>query len=94
MTFTVLVVFWAVMALMVLLLAGYRKVVAMHEDDLVHLHENQAPLIQQQNIVAHKLDVIDRWGKGLTAAAVIYGLMLAAWYLYQAWVESSKAPVP
>ena len=92
MSFAAFVILWAVMAIVVLLLAGYRKIVAMREDDLVHLSDSEAPLIQQQNVVAHKLDVIDRWGKTLTAIAAAYGLVLAAWYLYHAWIDSTKLP--
>jgi hypothetical protein len=43
--------------------------------------------------VAHKLEVIDKWGKILTAITVIFGLVLGALYLYQSWVAMSKMGV-
>ncbi len=80
-------VVWALLALVVLGLIAYRKVVSSHEDETLHL-SNQA-VIPQQVSIAQKLEVIDKWGKLLTVIAVVYGLLLAAGYTYVTWMRSS-----
>jgi hypothetical protein len=75
-------VFWGVLAIAVVFLIFYRKSVASHEDDSLHL-EGGASL--QQMSMAHRLGLIDRWGKTLTILVAVYGIALAALYLYQVW---------
>jgi len=75
-------VFWGVLAIVVVSLIIYRKSVTSQEDDSIHLEGN---IPAQQTTMAHKLASIDRWGKTLTAVTVVYGLVLAAVYLYQIW---------
>lgn len=81
---------WAVMAISVLALALYRMAVASHEDETLHIGENQARLVAEQTKLFRKIEAIERWGKTLTVIAVLYGLALAIVYLYHAWQESSK----
>jgi hypothetical protein len=80
-------IIWALIALVVLGLIAYRKAVSSHEDETLHL-SNQS-VIPQQVTIAHKLDIIDKWGKLLTIIAVVYGLLLAAGYTYVTWIRSS-----
>jgi hypothetical protein len=81
-------VIWAVLAVVVLVLIVMRKSVASAEDDSLHvLH---AGAVSQQINVNHKLEVIDKWGKILTAVAVVFGLALAGLYMYQSWIQMSK----
>ena len=62
------------------------KSVARNEDDSLHvLHGALAP----QTAVAQKLDVIDKWGKILTVITVIFGLLIAAAYVYGQFVGRS-----
>ena len=75
-------IFWAVLAIVVVFLIVYRKSVSSHEDDSLHLEGNMP---REQTALAHKLALIDRWGKTLTVVAVVYGVALAAIYLYQVW---------
>jgi len=75
-------VFWGMLALVVLFLVFYRKSVSSREDDSIHL-EGGVPA--EQMALAHRLEVIDRWGKTLTVVVGVYGLALAALYLYQTW---------
>ena len=75
-------VFWGVLALVVLLLMVYRKVVASHEDASLHVEGNAS---MEQMATAHRLESIDRWGKMLTIVAAVYGIALAVIYLYQVW---------
>ncbi|HLY16460.1 MAG TPA: hypothetical protein VKR61_04520 [Bryobacteraceae bacterium] len=75
-------IFWGVLAIVVLFLIVYRKSVTSHEDDSIHLEGNVA---SEQINLGHRVAVIDRWGKTLTLVAVVYGVALAAIYLYQVW---------
>jgi hypothetical protein len=74
----------------VLGLALYRKFVSMHEDSFIHIGEGEEKMIPQQIEVAHKLDVVDHWGKLLTVVTVAAGLLLSAIYLFEAWQASLK----
>ena len=69
---------WSVFALAVIVLLVMRKVVANKEDDQLHVLEGTTT---NQLTVAHKLDVIDKWGKILTVIAVVFGLAIAAMYV-------------
>jgi len=75
-------VFWGVLALIVAFLIVYRRVVTNREDDSMHIEGNVAT---EQVALAHRVEVIDRWGKLLTVVVVLYGIALAAIYLYQTW---------
>jgi hypothetical protein len=75
-------VFWGALAIVVVFLIIYRKSVSSHEDDSIHL-EGTVPT--EQVALAHRLASIDRWGKMLTIVVAVYGVALAAIYLYQIW---------
>jgi hypothetical protein len=81
---------WAVLAVAILILAGWRQFIDVHEDDSIHLHEGQAGLIQDQVALAHKIQLIDRVGKTLTLMAALYGLAICGWVVYQQWIGSMK----
>ena len=78
---------WTLSACVVLALAIYRKVVAGHDDGLVHVADIEEKTIAQQQGIAQKLEVIDRWGKILTVIVVLAGLGLAGMYFYSVWQE-------
>ena len=88
--FTPLAALWALLALVVLALIAYRKIVSLKEDDTLHL--GNALASTEQVFVAHKLDQIDKWGKLLTVVALVFGLLLAAGYSYQIWQVASAIP--
>jgi len=75
-------VFWAVLAIVVLFLIVYRKSVSSREDDSIHL---EGGIASEQVTLGHRLAMIDSWGKTLTVVTVVYGVALAALYLYQVW---------
>ena len=86
MNLTPYIVLWSLLGLLVLGLALYRKLIALHEeDDLIHISEGEQRLIPHQVAVNAKIHTIDRWGEVLTVATVAGGLMIAAVYLYGAW---------
>ena len=76
--------FWVVLALIVIALVIYRRSVTMREDDSIHL---EGGMPSEQITLAHRVEIIDRWGKALTVLAAIYGLALAALYVYQLWTN-------
>ena len=85
--FTPWMILWAALALAVLVMAGYRKIVSVREDDTLHLGNPWESA--HQVVISHKLEHIDKWGKLLTVVAAIYGLLLAIAYTYQTWVQAT-----
>jgi len=74
------------LAVTVLGLALYRKLLTIHGDDeFIHLAEGEEKMIPHQVALGNKLDFIDRWGKILTVCCVVIGILIAAVLLYQAW---------
>ena len=86
--FTPWVILWTALALAVLVMAGYRKIVSVREDDTLHLGNPWESA--HQVVISHKLEHIDKWGKLLTVVATIYGLLLAIAYTYQTWVQATN----
>ena len=84
---TPLIVLWGVLAFSVLILIVWRKSVARNEDD--HLHVLHTEGVPQQALVAQKLEQIDKWGKIVTAVTVAFGVLIAAIFVYQTWVQTS-----
>lgn len=83
---------WAILALVVIVLAFMRKNVAAKEDDTLHLTGGGATAaVEDQVKTANKLAALDKWGKILTAVAVVYGLVLGAFYGMHLWEASSRA---
>jgi len=82
MTLTPFVVVFFAFGFTTALLALYRKLLSMKEDDYVHLIESEARYIPQQVTMAHKMHAIDRWGETLTILTAIAGLVLIGVYTY------------
>lgn len=74
---------WGVLALVVLVLFIRRKMVASKEDDNIHVMSGANV---DQVAVANKLEVIDKWGKIVTAITVLFGLVIAFLYVYSNFV--------
>ena len=85
--FTPWMILWAALALAVLVMAGYRKIVSVREDETLRL-VNPSESVRQVAI-SHKLERIDKWGRLLTVVAAIYGLLLVLGYTYQTWVQAT-----
>jgi len=73
---------WGVLAVVVVSLILYRRSITSREDDSIHL---EGGLPAEQIALDHRLAVVDRWGKTLTVVTVVFGLILAAIYMYQIW---------
>lgn len=89
--FTPFVVVWALLAVVVLAMAGYRRTISLKDQETLHLAQPSESLHQVD--IAHKLDVIDKWGKLLTVIAAIYGLLLVIAYTYQTWIQATNLGV-
>jgi hypothetical protein len=81
---------WATLAVIILVLAIWRQMIDIHEDDSIHLGESEAGLVKDQISLARKVTTIDRAGKTLTVIAAVYGLAICGWVVYQQWVGSMK----
>ncbi len=79
---------WAVLTLVVISLAVFRKLAAGKEDAYVHLADAETNVVSQQVTVAQKLDKIDSWGKTLTVVDVAFLVVLLSVLCYNAWHTS------
>lgn len=79
----------AVMAVTVGSLAIYRRRLARTEFDTLHISDTGGDLIPGQEQLAHRIEVIDRWGMSLTIVLVVYALAIGSVYLYQVWQATS-----
>jgi hypothetical protein len=79
----------AVLVISVICMIIWRQVIARREDDTLHVTHGGSAVSQQMD-VAHRLDVIDKWGKTLTIVTVVYCLIVGAIFVYQQWVRASN----
>jgi hypothetical protein len=89
MNWTPFIAIWSFFAAIVLALAAYRKMLAGREDDSLHVSEGSARLIPQQVANAQRINVVEKWGKSLTAVVVVAGLIMAGLYFYGVWQMST-----
>lgn len=80
---------WGVLAIVVIVLAFWRRAVSAREDDCVHLSGDTAS-IQEQAQTAGKLEAIDKWGKLLTVVLAVSGVALGVLYAMQLWDATSR----
>jgi hypothetical protein len=79
------VALWGLMAAGVIVLAVLRKMAAKGENEMIRVGDKA--FTDQQAAIAGRLDKIDRWGKIVTAVAVVYGLVLLVIHLYNVWMQ-------
>ena len=92
-TTTIVVAVWLVLGVATLILAIYREVVTVHqEEDVVRLAPGEEAEIPKQISLARRLKHIDRWGKIMTVVVTIVGIGLATAYLYRAWESPNPGP--
>jgi hypothetical protein len=77
---------WLIVIAAVIVVAFWRRSVAVQEDPALHLGTAHAGTAAQQVAVAKKLAQIDKWVKILSVTAVVLGLLLGAAALYKGWV--------
>ena len=83
------IVIWAVLATIVAFLALYRRKIRLKSDEVLHVLDQEAPLVSTQDAVAKKLDKVDRWGKLLTIVVILYAVAIALLYFYSVFTDSS-----
>jgi hypothetical protein len=84
MTFSIALTIWVILLALVAFAAAYRYWMDhRHEHETIHLHDADAPVIADQMTISRKIHWVDVWGKALTTVAVLYGLALGAYYIYQ-----------
>ncbi len=88
MNLTPFVIAWICLGIATATLAIYRKLLSMREDDYLHIEDWNEAVVAQQTALAHKFDIIDRWGKALTVVVVVAGAVLGGIYLYMGWMRS------
>jgi hypothetical protein len=82
-------VIWAVLATVVVFLALYRRRVYLKSDELLHVLDEEAPLVPAQEAIGKKLEKIDRWGKTLTVIVILYALAIGGLYLYRTFTDTT-----
>jgi hypothetical protein len=86
-----LAVLWGLLALVLIVVALYRSILARQEDDMLHVGgAAAASATAQQVAMAKKLTGIERWVKILGVSLLVYSVLLAALYIYRAWMMSSQ----
>ena len=83
------IVVWVVLGIVVIVLAISRMRLAKREDKTLDILESESEAGQQIEMTK-KIAKIDRWGQIFTIVLVLYGIILAGIYIYQAWQQSSK----
>ncbi len=84
-------ILWAVLTVVVIMLAVFRKFASRKEDAFVHLADSEVPVITEQATVARKLDKIDFWGKTLTVVDVAFFAVLLGVVFFNAWRSSLES---
>ena len=77
---------WMIVIGALVVVAFWRRSVAVQEDPALHLGAAHAGTAAEQMALAKKLGQIDKWMKLLTLAVVVFGLLLGAAALYKGWV--------
>ena len=75
---------WTVLLAGYIIVFIYRKQLERNEDDTLHVLADNRVLSNQQAI-AHKMDVLERWSKILGVSVILYGIVVAGMYLYSVW---------
>jgi hypothetical protein len=81
---------WTALACAVAGLAMYRRMIANREDGGLHVRESEVAEVSKQAAIAHRLDIVDWWGKVLTVILASFGVLLLALYLYQVWTGGMR----
>jgi hypothetical protein len=84
------VISWALLAIVVAVLAVYRLALGHREDVTVHLVGPEASLIPNQAHLAVRIRKVEVWGQTLTVILAVYGLTLLAIWAYQIWQNGNQ----
>jgi hypothetical protein len=81
-SWTPYVAIWTLLAVIVIVLAAYRKMLSTREDDSLHVSEGSKALVSEQIANSQKIEVVEKWGKLLTIIAVVTGVVMMCIYIY------------
>ncbi len=90
MSFTPFIVILGVLVLVILGLLIYRRSLTAWEDDTIHVLNGEEKTVAEQEALARKVEVVDRWGKILTVIVVLGGLALAFAYVWVNFFATTK----
>ncbi len=82
----------AVMAAAFLALLVWRQLVELHEDDSLHLGDQQTAVVREQADMTKKITMLDRWSRILGITTIVYGAVIGGYYLYSQWLASGRMP--
>lgn len=80
-----LLIIWVVFAGVVVIILLYRFLLTWHEDTAIHFEDGTQLHSECQARVAQLVELVDFWGKRLTAGVLLYSFGIAVAYLYIAW---------
>lgn len=85
------IILWAMATTGVLVLFVWRVMVAKDETPGIHVAvtDQQMPEVDKEVKLAHKLDVIDRWGKVLTVVSAVLVLVMGGAWFYNGLLGTS-----
>jgi hypothetical protein len=76
---------WGILTLVVVALAIYKRSLDGHIDEGIHFNTAEEAALRRQAAETHRSEVVERWGKALTAVVVLYGLVILGMLIYQQW---------
>jgi hypothetical protein len=79
-------VLWVIVIVALVVVAFWRRTVAVQEDPALHLGASHAGTAAEQLALAKKLGQIDKWMKLLSLVVIVFGVLLGAAALYKGWV--------
>jgi len=80
----------AALIAVVIALALYRYFIGKEQDFHIHVNAGEAQEVGKQSTLASRLSWVDKWGKSLTVATLIYFLALLVLILYKSWQQSQN----
>lgn len=80
---------WGILTLVVVALAIYKKSLDGHIDESIHFNNSEDAALRRQAAETHRSEVVERWGKALTAVVVLYGLVIVGILVYHQWQAAS-----
>jgi hypothetical protein len=84
------------LVVLIAILAGlylYRRWLENHDDPYIHLHNDahDASIINTQTSMAKRLDMIDKLKNAGLIAVILYGLGIAAMFVYIGWNSNPQS---
>lgn len=85
-----LAISWAILTLIVIGLALYKKRLDGHLDERIHVDVAEEGVLKEQLAETQRSELVEKWGKALTVVVFLYGLGIVGMLAYHQWVISSS----